>query len=57
MIKSRSSGYIKKPQVRPQSAGAQLGGTYPISTRYPPHYPVKISMYEQLKQSGFPVKD
>ena len=57
MIKSRSSGYIRKPLRRPQSAGAQPGGTFPISTRYPPHYPVKISMYEQLKQIGFPAKE
>ena len=55
IIRSRASGHIVKPLARPKSAGAVMGGTYQISTRNPPHFPVKISMYQQLAHRAFPV--
>ena len=55
IIRSRTSGHIVKPLARPKSAGAVMGGNYQISTRNPPHFPVKISMYQQLAHRSFPV--
>ena len=55
IIRSRTSGHIVKPLARPQSAGAVMGGNYQISTRNLPHFPVKISMYQQLAHRAFPV--
>lgn len=48
---------IKKLLPRPKSAGAIHGASFPVSTRYPPHYPVVISRGVQLAQKGFPVED
>ena len=55
-LRRKKKKSVTKPKLpRPQSAGAIHGASFPISTRRPPHFPVRISNYTSWTQKGIPL--
>ena len=56
-LRRKKKKSVTKPKLpRPQSAGSIHGASFPISTRHPPHFPVRISNHTSWTQKGIPLK-